>query len=151
MNMDGTHWIVSLPENDQECWVSVNMVGISGNMSNIPEKRTPPTPTPVPVAAPANLQGQISCIWTKDWVTHYASITVILTWEPVEENVTVIKIFRDKIAIARLSRPDNKYVDKPALYPGKGTIHYEVQNISADGRISETTELYLTYICAFYK
>jgi hypothetical protein len=151
MNADATHWIIALPESGQECWISVNVVEISGNLSNIPEKKIPSTPTPASLAAPGNLQANMTCARERFKTNgQYYFMSIHLTCDDVDENETLIKVFRDGVVVALLEKDITEYVDLPTLYPGQGTIHYQVQNIASDGHTSESADLHLSYVCSLY-
>jgi len=151
MNKDGTHRIVSLPEKDQECWVSAYEVQISGNMSLVTEKEIPPTPTPKPIAAPANLQGTTFCLLSSFQkipnARRFPFITVRLSWEDFENEETAIEVVRDGIKIAQLEKNSTEFSELITTYPEQGIIQYSVQNIASDGRRSEISKLNLPYVC----
>jgi hypothetical protein len=78
------------------------------------------------------------------------AVTPATTWDDVEENETLIKVFRDGVVVALLEKDITESVDLPTLYPGQGTIHYQVQNIASDGHTSESADLHLSYVCSLY-
>ncbi len=70
-NQASTWWFISW--NGLTCWVSDDLIGISGDTGSVPVLASPPTPTPSeePLAAPAPLspQGGIKCADTTGGIT----------------------------------------------------------------------------------
>jgi hypothetical protein len=124
---NGDYWIVENPYADGTCWIEIQSANSDERASSVPAIANPPSPTPAPPSAPAEITSTLACN------------TAGLSWKGNPNNVDGYRVYKGDDLIATTDANTLNYKDVVyILWPRIPGIKYAIEAFNSAGNSSQT-------------